>query len=46
VWDRWERMTTGARRALIQSVTAGVPVHAATGRRWNADRIGDPIWQA
>jgi hypothetical protein len=39
-------MTTGARRALIQAVTAGIPVHPATTRRWNPDRIGDPVWRA
>jgi hypothetical protein len=46
VWDCWEQMTTGARRALIQSVTAAIPVHPATTRRWNPDRIGDPVWRA
>jgi hypothetical protein len=43
VWDRWDnQMTTGARRALIQAVTAGIPVHPATTRRWNPDRIRHP----
>jgi site-specific DNA recombinase len=46
VWDRWDQMTTGARRALIQSVTAAIPVHPATTRGWNPDRIGQPVWRA
>jgi hypothetical protein len=43
VWDRWEQMTTGERRALLQAAVAGVPVRPAAGRRWNPDHIGDPI---
>jgi hypothetical protein len=39
-------MTTGARRALIQSVTAAIPVHPATTRQWNPGRIGQPTWRA
>jgi len=46
VWDRWDTLTTGARRALIQSVAAAIPVHPATPGRWNPDRIGHPIWRA
>jgi site-specific DNA recombinase len=46
VWDRWDAMTTGARRALIQSITAGIPVHPATSKHWNPNRIGQPIWRA
>jgi hypothetical protein len=46
VWDRWDTLTTSARRALIQSVTATIPVHPATRGRWNPDRIGHPIWRA
>jgi len=34
-WQRWETMTTGAHRALIQATTAAIPIHPATTRRWN-----------
>jgi site-specific DNA recombinase len=46
VWDRWDTLTTGGRRALIQSVTAAIPVRPATSRRWDPDRIGQPTWRA
>lgn len=46
VWDRWDSLTTGARRALIQSVTAAIPVHPANRGKWNPDRIGQPTWRA
>jgi len=46
VWQRWATMTTGARRALIQSVAAGIPVHPAASRHWNPARIGAPLWRA
>jgi hypothetical protein len=39
-------MTTGARRALIQSVTASISVQPASSRRWNPGRIGQPVWPA
>jgi len=46
VWERWETMTTGARRALIQAAAAAIPVRPATTRRWNPARIADPLWRA
>jgi len=46
VWDRWETMTTGARRALMKATVAAIPVHPAAGRRWNPARIGTPLWRA
>jgi site-specific DNA recombinase len=46
VWERWDTMITGARRALIQATTASIPVHPATSHRWSPDRIGTPIWRA
>jgi hypothetical protein len=46
VWDRWEQMTTGARRALVKAAASGIPVHPAAGRHWSPDRIGAPLWRA
>jgi DNA invertase Pin-like site-specific DNA recombinase len=46
VWERWEQMTGGARRALIKAATAAIPVHPATSRRWEPNRIGAPVWRA
>jgi site-specific DNA recombinase len=45
VWDRWEQMTDGARRALVKAATAAIPVSPATSRRWNPARIGAPLWR-
>lgn len=46
VWERWEQMTSGARRALVKGAVAEIPIRPATSRQWNPARIDAPVWRA
>jgi len=46
LWDRWDQLTPGAQRALITAIVDHITVNPAQTRRWDPDRIADPIWRA
>jgi site-specific DNA recombinase len=46
LWERWDQLTPGAQRALITAIVDHITVHPARTRRWDPDRIADPIWRA
>ena len=45
LWDRWDTLTTGGKRALITAVVHHIDIRPATHRRFDPDRIADPTWR-
>jgi hypothetical protein len=44
LWDRWDTLTTGGKRALIAAVVHHIDIRPAGHRRFGPDRITDPTW--